>query len=243
MHPPFVLFGRAHLIAVALVLAAPLVLAALTRRDRRIDPAIRYGLAAFLLPGWLSWYAVSAVHGELSIATGLPLNLCDWAAIALLLALVRPRQSFYELGYFWGLGGTLQGLITPDIAFGFPDAQFLCFFAEHGGVVAALLYLTLGTGMRPTWGSLPRVIFATFAYVGVAAAFDWLLDANYGFLRAKPPHASLMSLLSPWPWYIPELVLIGLAFVLLYYLPFAAADALKLPRLAKIARPNNNRKH
>ncbi|HEX3756080.1 MAG TPA: TIGR02206 family membrane protein [Rhizomicrobium sp.] len=230
MNPPFILFGRAHLIALAMVLAVPLLLTILVRCRPQFDPPARWLLAALLLPGWLSWYAVSASRGELSIATSLPLNLCDWAAIVLFVALVRPRQIPYELGYFWGLGGTLQGLITPDIAFGFPDPQFLCFFAEHGGVVAALFYLTLGTGLRPYWASLPRVIVGTFAYVGVAALADWLLDANYGFLRAKPPHASLMSLLSPWPWYIPELVLIGIAFVLLYYLPFAAMDAVRRTR-------------
>jgi hypothetical protein len=30
--------------------------------------------------------------------------------------------------------------------------------------------------------------------------------------------------MSPWPWYIPELVAAGTGFVLLYYLPFALVD-------------------
>ena len=29
-----------------------------------------------------------------------------------------------------------------------------------------------------------------------------------------------MDFLSPWPWYIPELVAIGLLSLLLYYVPF-----------------------
>jgi uncharacterized membrane protein YwaF len=61
----------------------------------------------------------------------------------------------------------------------------------------------------------------------VVALADWALGVNYGFLRAKPLSASLIDLLSPWPWYIPELVAVGFGFVLVYYLPFAAADALK----------------
>jgi uncharacterized membrane protein YwaF len=47
---------------------------------------------------------------------------------------------------------------------------------------------------------------------------------NYGFLRAKPLGQNLLTQMSPWPWYIPELVVAGIAFVLLYYLPFALAD-------------------
>jgi hypothetical integral membrane protein (TIGR02206 family) len=130
----------------------------------------------------------------------------------------------YELGYFWGLGGTLQGMLTPDVAYGFPDAQFIFFFLEHGGIIAALLYLTLGTGLRPRAHGLPRVIAATLFYACVAGAADAAIGTNYGFLRAKPPGVSLLSLMAPWPWYIPELVATGIAFLMLYYLPFAILD-------------------
>ena len=47
------------------------------------------------------------------------------------------------------------------------------------------------------------------------------------FLRAKPAGQNLLTLMSPWPWYIPELVAAGLVFVLLYYAPFALADLVK----------------
>ena len=53
---------------------------------------------------------------------------------------------------------------------------------------------------------------------------DWLLGTNYGFLRAKPVNASLIDFLSPWPWYLPELVVIGIASALLCYAPFFICD-------------------
>jgi len=118
----------------------------------------------------------------------------------------------------------LQGMITPDVAYDFPDPQFLFFFVEHGGIIAALLYLTLGSGLRPRPQSLPRVALATLFYAAVAGIADWLLGTNYGFLRAKPPGATLLSIMSPWPWYIPELVVAGILSLMVYYLPFAAAD-------------------
>jgi uncharacterized membrane protein YwaF len=65
---------------------------------------------------------------------------------------------------------------------------------------------------------------ASFVYLGVAALVDWSLGLNYGFLRAKPLGQNLLTLMSPWPWYIPELVAAGIGFVLLYYLPFALLD-------------------
>jgi len=225
---PFVPFGPSHLTAIALTLLVPLALALLARHEhlgRPADRATRVGLALFLALGWVCWFGLGAARGTLKLDNALPMNLCDWAEIILIVALLTRHPFAYELGYFWGLGGTLQGVLTPTIYWNFPDPQFLFFFIQHGGVVAALLYLTLGTRLRPTLRSLPRVMAASLFYLAVTALVDWLLGVNYGFLRAKPAGQNLLTLMSPWPWYIPELVGAGMGFILLYYAPFALADA------------------
>lgn len=240
MAHPFVPFGLPHLIVIALSVAVPLFLSLIVRHDRhgRIDPLVRAALALLLLSGWLGWLGMGWHAGWLGVKNGLPLNLCDWADGALILALLTRRQFAYELGYFWGLGGTLQGLLTPALYAGWPAPQFLFFFIQHGGVIAALLYLTLGAGLRPTWASLPRVAAASLFYVGVAGLADWYLGSNYGFLRAKPGGTNLLGVMSPWPWYIPELVGTGVAFLLLYYAPFAVLDRLRrIPHMG----PRNTR--
>jgi hypothetical integral membrane protein (TIGR02206 family) len=219
MRPAFVLFGPAHLAMLAIAALAPLLLAWAARLRPSLDRPIRMGLAALLLGGWIAWYLLFWSRGWLTLNNGLPLNLCDWAAVILILALITKRPFAYELGYFWGLGGSLQGLVTPDIAYDFPDPQFIFFAVNHAGIITALLYLTF-TGMRPRAASLPRVAAATLAYALVVGIADFLLHINYGFLAAKPSNASVMDFLSPWPWYIPELVGIGLLSLLIYYVPF-----------------------
>jgi hypothetical integral membrane protein (TIGR02206 family) len=225
--PPFILFGPAHLIALALGFAVPLALAGWARGKSDRDRAVRIALAALLIAGWLGWYAMLWARGWLAPGNAWPLNLCDWAQGALIVALLSRNQRAYELGYFWGLGGTLQGVITPDVSSGFPDIQFLLFMLDHAGLIAALLYLTLGTGLRPTLASLPRVIAATLFYVAVAGVADYALGTNYGFLRGKGDHVSLLTWLSPWPWYVGELVLIGFVSVAVYYAPFFLWDLVR----------------
>jgi len=230
--PPFVLFGTAHLAALVLSVAAPLLLAFWTRGWPVRDRSVRGLLALLLIGGWLGWYVMLWARGWLAPGNALPLNLCDWAQGALIIALLSRNQRAYELGYFWGLGGTLQGVITPDVPSGFPDLQFLLFMLDHAGLIAALLYLTWGTGMRPVMASLPRVIVATLLYVVIAGTADYALGTNYGFLRGKGDHVSLLTWLAPWPWYIGELVLIGLVSLVVYYAPFWLSDRLRRPKIS-----------
>lgn len=222
------MFGPPHLTALALTLVAPLGLAGFVRLAHPpADRSVRLVLAAVLAGSWLFWLALFALRGWLTLGNAIPLNLCDWAALALIVALITHNRFAYELGYFWGLGGTLQGILTPDIGREFPDPQFIFFFLLHGGILASLLYLTLGSRLRPHWASLPRVAAATLGYAAVAGLADWLLGTNYGFLRAKPANVSLLGMMAPWPWYIPELVGLGLLSLLIYYAPFAAWDAVR----------------
>src|SRR5438477_1917071 len=217
---PFALFGRSHLTALVLSLIVPAALVALTGATRRVEAPIRWILAAILIGVWVWWCVLAYHRGWLTIGDGLPMNLCDWATIATIVALLYPNQKAYELSYFWALGGAVQGMITPDTPYDFPEARFLIFFVYHGGIIAAVLYLTFGLRLRPRLQSLPRVILWSFVYLLAAGATDLLLGTNYGFLRAKPAQESLFNFMAPWPWYVAELIALGFVSSALYYAPW-----------------------
>jgi hypothetical integral membrane protein (TIGR02206 family) len=165
--------------------------------------------------------------GQLTVATAAPMQLWDWAVITGVITLVYPNQWTYELCYFWALGATLQALMTPDLSNGFPDARFIQFFALHGGVIAAALYMTLCLGMRPVPMSIARTLLWSTAYLALAMATNAMLDANFGYLRRKPAHPSLLDYMAPWPFYIVQLALLAILFTLLYYSPFFIIDQLR----------------
>jgi len=229
---PFQLFGPSHRLVLFLIAAVPLLLAVLVRLGRRkgLEEGLCRGFAALIAGTWAAWYVVFARMGWLDRGNALPLDLCSWAAIATVTALLTRNQKAYELAWFWAMAGTVQGIITPDIRYDFPNFQFLEFSLFHGGIIAAVLFLTLGLGLRPWPASLPRVVGWSFVYMAVAGAADWLLGVNYGFLRAKPGHASPYDLMPAWPWYIPVVVGLALVSILILYLPFLLADAAKALR-------------
>jgi len=224
---PFVLFGSSHLIALGLTLAVATALVVIVRQHAPADPPIRYTLGLMLLGVWAWWYVLAWSRDWLTIGDALPMNLCDWATIATLVTLFYPNQRSYELAYFWALGGTVQGMLTPDTPYDFPEVRFLIFFVYHGGIIAAVLYLTFGLRLRPWLQSLLRVVLWSFVYLIAAGATDLLLGTNYGFLRAKPAQVTLFDFLSPWPRYITELIALGFLSAALYYLPWFIADRLR----------------
>ncbi|MEM9479263.1 MAG: TIGR02206 family membrane protein [Verrucomicrobiota bacterium] len=149
----------------------------------------------------------------------LPMHLCDWAAIAGFFALLWRHPLSMEILYFWGVAGTLQGLLTPAIGVDFPDPTYFAFFLLHSGVVIAALYLPLGLGWRPRPGAVKRVFALGLVYVGVASAINWSFGFNFGFFREKPP-GSLMDFLGPVPWHVFSLIGLALVMFMLLNLPF-----------------------
>ena len=231
-YQPFVLFGRSHEIVLALIVLVPVVLSIMVRAtgSRALTRLICWIFAAAILGAWAFWYMIAARNGWLDLGNALPMDLCSWACIATVVTLIYPNQKSYELAYFWALAGTLQGILTPDIRFDFPEPRFIEFSVFHGGIIAAVLFLTFGMRLRPTPASIPRVIGWTLFYALLAGLIDWKLGVNYGFLRAKPPHASLYDLMPAWPYYIPVVVALALLSILIYYAPFFLADRVRALR-------------
>jgi len=244
-YQPFVLFHTSHLIVLALTVVVPLVLAALVRglKSAGLERAIRWIFAVQIAGIWVLWFVVFHRMGWLDLGNALPMDLCSWAAIATVVTLVRPGQKSYELAYFWALAGTIQGLLRPGIPYDFPEFRFIEFSLFHGGIIAAVLFLTVGAKLRPYPSSIPRVVAWTLVYMAAAGATDWALGVDYGFLRAKPIYPSLFDLMPAWPWYLPVLVVLGFVSVLVYYAPFFAIDLVRKafkrtrPRHQPISRP------
>jgi hypothetical integral membrane protein (TIGR02206 family) len=204
--------------------------------DERRARIVGVALAALLLADEALAMGLAARAGPEALKRNLPLQLCDWVVIATAVALVGRRRLPYELAYFWGMAGTLQAVLTPDIAADFPDPGFLIFQVMHGGVIVSNLFLTFGLGFRPTLRSVPRAWLWANVYGAVAWIANLLLGTNYGYLRHKPDHASLLDWLGPWPYYLLSLEALSLPLFLLLYSPFALGERLRRRR-ARGRRP------
>jgi uncharacterized membrane protein YwaF len=58
------------------------------------------------------------------------------------------------------------------------------------------------------------VFWITLSWTAIAGAGDLITGGNYMYLRAKPVHNSLLSVMGPWPWYVLGGTALGLALLL-----------------------------
>ena len=165
-----------------------------------------------LVCGEASWHIWMLATGQWIIQIMLPLWLCSLAIWLSPLMLIQRRQFFYEFLYFMGILGGTMALLTPDLGiYGFPHYRFIEFLLVHGALVAAPIYMTIVEGFRPTWGSLGRVALVMLPYLAFVTWVNFRIGSNYLYTAGKLPTPSLLDLLSPWPYYIPEMIALAAA--------------------------------
>lgn len=239
--PPFRPYGTAHLVVIALTIGLPFVLAAIARAVRPAERIIISALSLLLITNYGVYLCLLRQLGVVSWQQVLPLQLCDWAMVVVIVALWTHRRGWFEVAYFWGLGGTVQALLTPDLAYGFPDFRFFSFFISHCGVIVSVVFLMLLHRLRPRAVSIVRAFAWTELYFLITLAADALTGFNYGFLLHKPAAKTLLNILSDSrPLYLLQMHLVALAFFVVLYLPFAIFDWIAHTKSTKDTKPSKS---
>lgn len=210
--------GTSHLLMLSLF-ALGLVPAALLGRwacrSGRLE-AISRGWATVIVAVTVPLQVVDFLPGNFALQTTLPLQLCDLALVATVVALWTRHPLAVALTYFWGLTLTTQALITPALVHDFPDPKFLGFWAMHLLIIWAAVYLVWGLRIRPTWPTYGKAVGVTLIWMISVFVFNLIAGTNYGFVNRKPSTASGLDLLPAWPWYVLiEMIVIASAWALM----------------------------
>jgi hypothetical integral membrane protein (TIGR02206 family) len=214
----FVAYGPSHLVVLAIFVIGAALLVWIGRRQTEAQARF-FGRAFAVLI--LAAFIVALVYKLIRphMDTSIPLQLCDVAELIAVYALWSQRHWAFALTYYWCLVLSSQALITPDVgtpeegAPDFPHHLFLTFFTLHVLVVWAAIYLTWGRRMRPTWRDYRFAIIATLVWAVFTFTFNAITGTDYGYLNRKPPTASILDVLGPWPVYL----LVEIAIVLIVW--------------------------
>src|SRR5215472_4476750 len=125
--PEFRPYGLPHLTVIVITIVLPFALAALVRRtqSQRIEKLIIAALSAVLILNYLAYLVFIRGQGVVDWRQMLPMQMCDWGILVVIVAMWTGRQRWFEVAYFWGIGGTLQAVLTPNLRYGFQTGDSL----------------------------------------------------------------------------------------------------------------------
>jgi hypothetical integral membrane protein (TIGR02206 family) len=211
-----------HLVPLALLVAAAVLLCIAARRapGRWID-VVAAVIALVLVIAELSWQPYVLANHTWSVGASLPVQLCDAGGFVAAAALLWRQLLLVEIAYFWGLGGTLQAVLTPDLGDQhFPSFPYLQFYVTHDLVILAALFLVIGLALYPRPGAVRRIFLLTLAFAVLVGLIDLVTGGNYMYLRQVPASGSLLNLMGPWPLYIAAGALLTLVVLAILNAPF-----------------------
>jgi hypothetical integral membrane protein (TIGR02206 family) len=207
-------FSPAYITTLVVTVVTATALCVAGRRHHDPGPApwmtvANWLLAAALLATSGLWLATTIGDQPFSAATSLPFALCDVAALVAAAALLTRQMLLVEITYFWGLAGTLQALLTPDLKVGWPSLEFVEYVGAHAAIVCAALFLVVGQGLVPRQRAVLRIWLVTIGYTAIVGGIDAVSGGNYMYLRYKPNEWTLLSALGPWPWYLASAAVVA----------------------------------
>ncbi|PKA04190.1 TIGR02206 family membrane protein, partial [Leptospira ellisii] len=197
MEQKFQIGSDLHFLILFLTVAFSAISIGIVRTDRfRVwADRIGFGIASVLILNYIAYVIYRIGTGHWEIRYDLPMEFCNWSMIVAAIALYSHNRTFAELSYFWVMSGSVNGVLTPDLSVSFPHPYFFIFFIAHSGLVIASLYVVFGLRLEPRPGSVFRTFCYSQIYFVSAFVLDFLLGANYGYMRAKPSGGSALDLL------------------------------------------------
>ena len=111
-------FSLMHVMLIVLFAAATALLILVGGRlepqsRRRLDR----NLGALMLVLWVVSNGWWMLPPRFDVARSLPLHICDVTSLIAGIVLIWARRPLRALLYFWGIGMSLQAIVTPEIAF------------------------------------------------------------------------------------------------------------------------------
>ena len=213
------LFDSLHLTALGLSLLAiacvPLIGRCLSVTNRR---RAVWALIVFAVAQEIVDYTNRASFRELNLIQDLPLHLCNYGLVIAAIGMVTRNRFCFEFAYFTGTTAVMQALLTPNLDDLKNLTEYVVYFIHHALIIQFALWNVVVDGMVTSRGAVARTLLLIVAMMLPIGLVNWLADANYMYLCARPAVDNPL-LFGDWPWYIASVMLIGWVLMLIADIP------------------------
>lgn len=183
---------------------------------------VLFGTSLAIIPALcvLSRMVFTSMEGTFSVDKELPFHLCRLLAFILPFVMYYKNRKWFGITYFFTLVGTLQALLTPDLPQAAPHYSYTSYWILHGVLIYLPIYCIVVYKFTITKKDFINAVIAGNIYLLLTLIVNYFLGSNYFYTSHKPPSASLLDFLGPWPWYILSVELLTIVLFVLAWMPF-----------------------
>ncbi|MBB6431302.1 YwaF family protein [Algisphaera agarilytica] len=219
----FQAFALLHAITVLVCVAGIVGLVRLGQREQRRGRERAFTLKVVVV-GLVFWTFMQGYYLliEQDWADSLPLHVCDLAGLLGPVALLTRQRVLRTTLYFWAMGLTIWGMITPTLTHGPEHIRFWLFWISHAGVIFYAVYDCVVNRYRPFFADWGTVCLVTMGYLAVVLPINLANEGwNYAYIGdVELDAATPLALLPDWPWRILGIQVLGATIFALVWLPW-----------------------
>ncbi len=191
----FTLYGKEHILWLAICIFAVPVLNAV---DRRLNDRARVSLSRLLAVCALLFHLLESAfrirEGSYGIDT-LPLHICSISSYLVFIQMLFPNTAIGELVFCPGIAGSACALLFPDWT-GYAAFSFISTvsFLSHLFIILYALQALWTGRITPSVKRVRIPVLYLAAYAAIMIPFDRHFEVNYGFLNYPSPGSVLEPL-------------------------------------------------
>ena len=218
------LMSMSHIITVVACIASIILVPKYFKNSSDKNKKLLYYSIIFLLlvNQVMDFYREGFVSGRWQ--DGLPLHLCDFSTIAIILYFLTQKRDFFVFAFFFGIAGGGMSILTPDTVYGFPYVGYIQSQIGHTMILMGVTYAMVIDNQRPYLNDIPKVFMYATILLLFTYLMNYLLGTNYWFLAEKPVGNNITTLMRPEPFHIIDLYIVALLVCYSMYLPFYLKD-------------------
>ena len=159
---------------------------------------------------------------------GLPLHLCDFSTMAIVLYFLTKKRDFFIFAFFFGVAGGGMSILTPDTVYGFPYIGYIQSQIGHTMILMGVTYAMIIDKQRPYLNDVLKALIYASILLLFTYFMNYLLGTNYWFLAEKPIGNNITSFMRAEPFHIIDLYIAAILICYSMYLPYYLKDQSKI---------------
>jgi hypothetical integral membrane protein (TIGR02206 family) len=148
------------------------------------EKIIRYILAGLMIFGeisFITWNFIHSLNGDVRFINTLPLQLCSYAIIGLIITLILCNKKVYNYVYIFGVVSFLA-LLFPNLNHGVNSFRYYQLYFSHSLLMIALFYMYKIHGFYPKKDDLIKSFVFLQILIVISLILNVILNTDFLFI-------------------------------------------------------------